>query len=99
MLAAVLVGDRDELVEADEDHYPGDQCDGCSQYREVQEGQEDEDGENRAERRSHPGKERVEACLATIARGTIEWYRAGHAFRDIVDRDGNGDGYAQFYVR
>ncbi len=99
VLAAVPVGDRDQLVETDEDHYSGDERDRSGEDEGVQEGQEDKNSENRTERRSHPSKERVETGLATIARGAIEWHRAGYAFRDIVESNGDGDGYTQFYVR
>jgi hypothetical protein len=99
VLAAVPVGDGNELVEADEDHDPGDKRDRGGQDERVQEGQKNKNGDNCTERRGHPGKEGVAACFSSVAGGAIERHRACHPFGDIMDGDRNGDGYAQFQVR
>ena len=98
VLVAVGVGDGNQLIEADEDHDPGDEGDGGGEDGVGKEGQKHQNRDNRPQWLGHPGEEGVEARPPPIAGGAVEGDGAGHPLGDVVDGDGDGDGYPQAEV-
>jgi len=98
MLAAISIGNWNELVKAQEDHYPGHHARGCRQQPVIEEGIEQKHGQDRSKRLSHASGKRDQAGFLPVGCGTVKGDAAGQPFWDVMDCDGDCHWYPEAKV-